>query len=703
MKKFTASLLLGLLAIALSGCGNNSTADSGITPTTSAVTNESSDSNRPNHTTKPTATPTTLPTPTPEGNFVGFSVDSGFYEKSQDVALSCNVEGALIYYTLDGSTPNKTSTLYQNPIKVTRKLYTENVLSAQTGISASNFYLPDFSVDKGTVIRAIAYLPDGTTTPLAHASYFIDLDREKYGDVPIISLITDFDNLYDYETGIYVLGKTYDDWIAEDPSRNNLEGWQKQGNYSNRGDEWERPISVELITADDTVGFKQNMGVRIMGGASRNQTQKSLKLIAREDYGPKNLKYELIPDNFNSDGELIAKYKSFVLRVGGNDADFARLRDPYLQTLVSGARFMTQQSTPCVVFLNGEYWGMYTITEDYTDNHIENNYGVDNKNVILIKRGEVEEGEEEDLALFRDMYLFITQNDMSNPDFYEAACELVDMDSFLDYFAFELYIHNQDSIFENNNWRMWRVRNTDMATEYSDGRWRFAAYDNDFSTGIYDGSGAATKDNISSIIQPSSASERSNNIENYVPLELFRSLLNNEEFRNELILALCDMRNIYFEPKVAKSVLDEMSGPYIKLMPDTYKRFGPDWIAYGNPASYTEEKIKDLNKYIAGRYLAMPNMLRRVFDLSSPSKLTISTDDASMGSVLVNNRPITLHSDFGGMYFAETTVTVTAIPAEGYKFVGWETTSELITDTSSAILEFDVTAPITIKAIFEKN
>ena len=126
MKKFTASLLLGLLAIALSGCGNNSTADSGITPTTSAVTNESSDSNRSNHTTKPTATPTTLPTPTPEGSYVGFSVDSGFYETSQDVALSCNVEGALIYYTLDGSTPNKTSTLYQNPIKVTRKLYTEN-------------------------------------------------------------------------------------------------------------------------------------------------------------------------------------------------------------------------------------------------------------------------------------------------------------------------------------------------------------------------------------------------------------------------------------------------------------------------------------------------------------------------------------------------------------------------------------------------
>ena len=703
MKKLTTSLLLGLLVLTLSGCGNNSTTNTDITPTTGAVTNVSSGSNTADGTTKPLATPTVLPTPTPEGNYVGFSVDSGFYENAQDVTLSCNVEGALIYYTLDGSTPNKTSTLYQNPIKVTRKLYTENVLSAQTGTSASNFYLPDFSVDKGTVIRAIAYLPDGTTTPVAHATYFIDLDRAQYGDVPVISLITDFENLYDYETGIYVLGKSYDEWLAEDPSREYLEGWQKHGNYSNRGDEWERPISVELITADGTAGFKQNMGVRIMGGASRNQAQKSLKLIAREEYGQKNLKYELIPGNYNSDGELIAKYKSFVLRVGGNDADFGRLRDPYLQTLVSDARFMTQQSTPCVVFLNGEYWGMYTITEDYTDNHIENNYGVDNKNVILVKRGEIEEGEEEDLSLFRDMYLFITQNDMSNPEFYKAACELVDMGSFLDYFAFELYIHNKDSIFENNNWRMWRVRETDMATPYSDGKWRFAAYDNDFSTGIYDGAGAASADNISAIIKQSSDSERRDNIENYVPIELFRSLLNNEEFRSELILALCDMRNIYFEPKLAKTVLDEMSGPYLTLMPDTFKRFGPDWIAYGDPASYYEGKIKDLSKYMSSRYVAIPNMLRKVFDLSSPSKLTISTDDASMGFVEINNRPVNLTSDFGGMYFAETTVTVTAVPAEGYKFVGWESKSDLITDATSETLKFSVSAPVTIKAVFEKK
>ena len=266
MKKITTSLLLCLIFMAFSGCNTPSNKP---TPTPVPTTGAISETTTPGADSGAEGTPsgiapTALPTPTPEGSYVGFSHDSGFYEKSQEITLTCNVEGALIYYTLDGSTPNKTSTLYKNPITVSRKLYTKNVLAAQTDISVSNNYIPDFPVDKCTVIRAIAYLPDGTTTPVAHASYFVGLNREKYGNVPIVSLITDFDNLYDYETGIYVLGKTHDEWLAEDPSRAFLDGWQHTGNYSMRGNEWEKPVSVELITADGTAGFKQNMGLRIM-------------------------------------------------------------------------------------------------------------------------------------------------------------------------------------------------------------------------------------------------------------------------------------------------------------------------------------------------------------------------------------------------------------------------------------------------------
>ncbi len=694
MKKITLALLLILCTAVLAGCNKTGTGSD----TTPAPTGTASGDVTPDGT--PTPVP---PTPTPTGNYVGFSLDSGFYEKTQKVALTCNVEGAKIYYTLDGSTPTDSSTLYKGELTVSRKLYTQNVLAAQKNTSASNNYTPSFPVDKCTVIRAIAYLPDGTTTPVAHASYFVGLDRESYGDVPVISIITDFDNLYDYETGIYVLGKTYDDWILEDPSNAHLEGWQKVGNYSNRGREWERAVSVELITANGAVGFKQNMGLRIMGGASRNQTQKSLKLYAREEYEAKNLKYALIPDNYDENGNLIDKFRTFVLRVGGNDADSARLRDPYLQYLVKDARFETQQSTPCVVFLNGEYWGMYTINEDYTDNHFENNYGIDNKNIVLIKRGELEEGEEADLELFYDMYRYITGNDMSNAANYQKACELADMGSFVDYFAFQLYIYNQDGIFEDNNWRIWRVRNADGATEYSDGKWRFAVYDTDYSTGIYDGANLANTDNLSAAVGPSSAQEREDNISSYRMTELFRSLLENDTFREELILALCDMRNIYFEPKLATQVLNDMAEPYLELMPDTWRRFGPDWIAGGDPGSHINNKITDLRNFIAKRYTAMPNLIKAAFDLGPMRKLSLGINDLNMGTVLVNNRQPDYSFAWSGMYFGETTVTLTAVPAEGYRFVRWEVTSGSLADTSSETIQFNMTEALTVNAVFEKN
>ena len=326
--------------------------------------------------------------------------------------------------------------------------------------------------------------------------------------------------------------------------------------------------------------------------------------------------------------------------------------------------------------------------------------------MIVIKRGELEEGNEEnkeDLNLFRDMFLYITRNDMAEPVFYEAACELVDMESFVDYFAFELYIANEDTVFENNNWRLWRVREDDMATEYSDGRWRFAAYDNDFSTGIYSGPDSALEDNISPRIARSTDKERKSNIKHYHTIELFRSLMQSEDFRERLILALCDMRNIYFAPRYTYELMEEMSPAYLQLMPDTLRRFGPRWVADQNVKKYYSGKIEELSQYMSNRYTAMPEIIREAFGLGKASKLAITANDASMGTVFLNNRELDIRYGFSGMYFAETTVTVNAVPAAGYKFAGWKVKGDLYLDESSELLEFSVEAPVTLEAVFVKE
>lgn len=636
---------------------------------------------------------------------IAFSHESGFYSSAFSLSITASDPEAKIYYTADGSVPDTSSALYTGPIKLKDKSKEPNILSAHENTSVGNYYIPRQKVTKANVIRAAVISDDGSILEECSGTYFIGIDREKeYSDVPVISLMTDFENLFDYEKGIYTTGMTYDDWLAEDENHINLEGWEASANFTNRGREWERPVDFEIINADGTT-FGMDMGMRIMGAASRNAPQKSLRLIAREDYGEKALEYDIIPGNIRSDGSgPVTKYKSFVLRNGGNDCDYAKIRDPLFQQLTADRRYDTLRTAPCVVFINGEYWGMYTITEDYSDNYIENNYGIDNKNVVMVKRGEIEEGEESDIELYNSMFDFIAENDMTDPEMYAKACEMLDMGGYIDMCAMNFYIYNEDSFLKNNNWRMWRVKDTDEASPYADGKWRILIYDTDFSAGIYNGGSNFRDDNISSYlrspgIQEAEYDDSGEKIRDQA--DLFSSLYANEDFRNELILTLCDMRNYDFNSADAIDAALEYYETYKLLVPDTFKRFGPDWIARQDTERYYEEQFNSLLIYIDGRYEAMPSVMIKAFGLESKVSAQISTSDISKGCIMVNNTLLDGKESVKGCYFIGQEIKIKAVPAEGKAFREWKYSGCTISDPTSPEAMISVTGDMTIEAVFE--
>ena len=627
-----------------------------------------------------------------------FNRTSGFYDDEFTLMMYHPNKDAKIYYTTDGSTPDESDTLYDGKgIELKNRTKEKNDLSAEKGISAGGDYYVPGKVTKANVIRAVAVLPDGTVSNILNGTFFVGVDREKeYGDVPVISLLTDKENLFDYETGIYVLGKTHDDWLKESSSNKWLDAWQHKGNYSNRGREWERPVNVEYITPDGSEGFIQDMGVRIMGGASRNNTQKSLRLTAREDYGKKNVKYPVIPDNMMSDGSgEVAKYKSFVLRVGGNDADFAKIRDPILQNLVSDRSFETMQYTPVVAFIDGEYWGMYTLVEDYNDNYVQNNYeGIDNENVVVIKNGGVEDGLDEDKQLFDDMYAHITSKDMSDEENYKQACKMLDMQSFADYCAFNLYIYNEDSFFKCNNWSMWRVRDIDENTPFADGKWRLMAFDTDYSTGIYAEGGNAWQNNITDALKRGENGD--------FPSDMFTSLLKNEQFKKMFINASCDMMNVNFDYDNVKSVVDEIRPIYEKLVPDTFRRFGPQWVAdQWSVEEYYSGKIDQFLTFMSSRQTSYLAILSDSFDLGNFSEVKISTDTPDAGSVILNDvTAIDLEKEFKGTYIDQYGIKIKAVSNDRKTFVRWECEGCEISDVNSPEAEVTLSGDCTIKAVF---
>lgn len=621
-----------------------------------------------------------------------FNLESGFYAEDIFVEIHCDDPEADIYYTLDGTVPSEEGFYYDEPFALEDRTPEDNDLSA-IGEVARTPYVPAENVVKGHVIRAIAIYPNGETSQVLNGTFFVGLDREElYGDVPVVSLMVDSYDLFDFETGIYVLGEHFVEWEAE--QGRSYEDWQTQGNFSLRGSDWERPVTVQFLPADGSEGFVQDMGIRIKGGVSRSFMQKSLRLIARDQYGEKQLKYPVFGDNLRADGTgLVEKYKSITLRNGGNDVETTRLRDPYFQRLAEGLGFMVQATRPCVVFINGEYWGMYDITEEHSDHSVENNFGVANQNVIIIKNGRVEDGVESDIELFESMFDFIAYSDMTDPANYEKAGQLLDLPGFAQYCAFHLYIDNVDGVFQNNNWQIWRVRDPD-GTPYGDGKWRILLFDTEHSADIWGDGRGFLKEGLTDAITYTEHEDRH-------PQQVFYSLYQNEDFRREFILALCDVRNVNFAMPHAENVLNEMRPIYQKLMRETYKRFGPEWVVLWNLDSHQANELEQLATYMRGRYDKFPFLVRKIIGYEYPVSASITINDHQMGQVQVNRSLLRSGEDFTGLYFTEYPITVTAIPAEGRTFKGWVVDGAEIDDASALTAQVTFTKDFSIQAVFE--
>jgi len=216
-------------------------------------------------------------TPTPDfsnNSSVGletitFSHVGGIYEEPFVLSIFGN-STSTIRYTTDGTTPTLESSLYNDSI------YLDNSYSSQGNINQIQIYAPDQhqapnpnAVSKAIVIRAAAFNGQGEQiSEVTTHSYFIKSLGIDHTSFPIVSICADHDDLFDYETGIFVPGIH---WESDNPL------WT--GNYYQRGIDWEIPIHVEFYEYSDSSGFRQNAGMRTHGGNARRHPQKGLRAL----------------------------------------------------------------------------------------------------------------------------------------------------------------------------------------------------------------------------------------------------------------------------------------------------------------------------------------------------------------------------------------------------------------------------------------
>lgn len=446
---------------------------------------------------------------TAQSERVIFSVPGGFYEDSFQLELYCFYANHHIRYTTNGSTPTASSALYTGPLTMDRTLHSTSDIYTIVNCIPS-VYHPVDSVRHCIVIRAAAFDDDEHCLgEVVTNSYFIRaLGCDTHG-LPAISIAADSLALFDYETGIFVPGIHYD---PADSTHT--------GNFCETGREWERVVNLEFYEPDNS-GVNQICGLRTHGGASRWYQQKGMRLHAREEYGKKKFNHRFF------ESITIDKFKhlnlhpfrcSNWLQTGGQD---------YLsQTVAATLNIDAMAVRQTVVYINGEYWGIYTLEESPDERYVEDHYGYDHEQVNVLKWwGVIQNGDGTDWWVFST---WINTADLSQPEQAAYAYSRIDMPNFIDYMLFEIYSANLD--WPQNNVMHWQ------AETGAPFRWMF-----------FDGDGCFTRPNYNAFWNATNQGGNS---------KVLNHLLENREFCNSFYNRYVELLDSAFSAAYLRTVLN---------------------------------------------------------------------------------------------------------------------------------------------------
>ena len=377
-----------------------------------------------------------------------FSVPGGFYEESFELELFPFYANHHIRFTTNGNRPTAQSTLYTGPLTLDEHLYsTSDIYTIQVAPDDLMVY-PD-SVGHCIVIRAAVFDEnDSCLSEVATNSYFIRaLGCDTHG-LPVVSLCADTLDLFDYDRGILVPGVWFN---PEDPN--------VTGNYYQRGIEWERVANVEYYDFDNT-GVNQIAGLRTHGGNGRRYPQKCLCVYARGEYGKSHFEHRFFPTLPND------KFKRLVFKPFSSSWIASGVADYLCNRMAEPLNVESLASSPVVLFLNGEYWGVYFVHEKPDEHFLEEHLGVDPESLNLINGwgSHVEQGNCNEYLSFR---AWLEDADLTLPENWEWVCEHVDIPCFIDYIIFELFIENAD--WPANNVRLWYLQGGPLRWIFFDG------------------------------------------------------------------------------------------------------------------------------------------------------------------------------------------------------------------------------------------
>lgn len=575
-------------------------------------------------------------TPTPNANNTGavnfytptpvMSLASGFYPGAQSLTLTCSDPAATIRYTTDGSVPVNTSTLYTGPI----------------------------AINATTMLRARAFSAE-LTSFTASATFFINVNHS----VPVVSIAG---------AGTGSLASL-------------LAG---NANLSPQG-------FFELFEENGTFVDKGEGEFNKHGNDSWAYPQRGLDFIMRDQYGYNgDIDHQIFPNKTRDE------FQRIILKPGASDNypfenGGAHIRDAFVQTLSQKAGLKMDERTwrPCVLYVNGQYWGVYEIREKVDDHDFTNYYAdQDEYNVQYLKTwgGTWQEyGAPNALTDWNALRNYIALNNMGNAANFTYVDGQLNWESLVDYFVLNSYIVSQDWLNWNTSW--WRGLNPLGGKK----RWRYTLWDMDASfghyinyTGIPDVTANADPCNVENLPNPGGQGHTN----------ILQKLINeNPIVEQYYITRYIDLVNTYFSCTYMNQLLDSMLNEIIPEMPGHVARWGGTMAGWNN-------NVQDLKDFIDARCLALEQGLIDCYTLSGPYAVTFNVSPPLAGEIKVNSSWAPTYP-WNTEYFGGISTNVIAKANPGFVFDRWTYTtgpmSLAITEDTNGI---NIMGPENITAVF---
>jgi hypothetical protein len=484
----------------------------------------------------PIPTPGQPNTGTTYGEEIFFSKESGIYKQKDSLSLILKDSSYRIFYTTDGSVPNINSKLYNRVLYLNEELFSNKNISKiqQSDIRYFN-NLPEEDILKTIVIRAAAFDTNGIKRSQTYTNtYIIEELGNSHEGFKIISLCIDSASLFDFDSGILVPGVHFNN---SDPD------WS--GNYFQKGRSWEKNMHLEVL--DNNSIFKSNGGIRIHGGASRRFSQKSLRLYARNEYGSSHFEHKFFSEREHE------RFKRLVIKPfvsSWSDLGFENILANKLCEPLKTDRLASEMA---VLYINGEYWGIYTLQESIDEHYLEQNFNVnpDSINIIESWYGSINTGDNKN---FLDLYNFIENSDLTQEWAYNKVKEWIDIENFIDYQIYQIFIANYD--WPGNNMKCWQEVGENK-------KWRWIFYDGDVTLLGLNNNSFEHALNDGPNDWPTGAKSTL----------FFRKLMENKTFEFQFFNRLTELLNSSFESKTTIPIQNLIANTYRAEIPNQQKRF----------------------------------------------------------------------------------------------------------------------------------